>query len=139
MQVLSRHAKLPYGGYANPERVHTYGDWIGVDTDPEGSRKSSAASIEIPQYLADVKDWEVVVEPDQHILNRFVSIWIPQITNPPNLVSKYSIIPSRAPSRPNPLSFIPPKGAAALVGLISLIPIIPKFNPSKVRMAVDKF
>jgi hypothetical protein len=29
------------------------------------------------------------------------------------------------PSRPKPLSFMPPKGAAAAVGLISLMPTIP--------------
>ena len=57
MRLLAQYTTLPYGGYANPERVHTYGDSIGVDRDPEGSRKSSAASIDIPQYISDVKDW----------------------------------------------------------------------------------
>jgi len=57
MKLLSQHTTLPFGGYANPERVHTFGDLIGLDTDPEGARKSSASSIDIPQYLADVKDW----------------------------------------------------------------------------------
>jgi hypothetical protein len=58
---------------------------------------------------------------------------------PPNLVSKYSSMPSRAPSRPSPLSFMPPKGAAALVGLISLMPMMPNCRPSKLRMARERF
>ena len=62
-----------------------------------------------------------------------------QILMPPSLVSRYSSIPSRAPSRPSPLSFIPPNGAAALVGLMSLIPIMPNCSCSKVRSALARF
>ena len=34
---------------------------------------------------------------------------------------------------------MPPKGAAADVGLMSLIPMMPKFSPSNMRIARDMF
>ncbi len=40
-------------------------------------------------------------------------------------VSKNASIPSRPPSRPNPLSFIPPNGACAADGVPSFQPTIP--------------
>jgi hypothetical protein len=58
-----------------------------------------------------------------------------QMENPPSLVSRYSPIPSWPPSRPRPLSCMPPKGAAAAVGLMSLMPTMPKRSASKRRMA----
>lgn len=54
---------------------------------------------------------------------------------PISLVSRYSPIPSAEPSRPSPLSFTPPKGAAAEVGLMSLIPTIPNRSCSATRIA----
>ena len=62
-----------------------------------------------------------------------------QIENPPSLVSRYSFIPSLAPSRPMPLSFMPPNGAAAEVGLMSLIPMIPNLSCSNALMAREVF
>ena len=75
----------------------------------------------LPTLLSSV----VSLSSDPLFVTEFIKLR-PHIENPPSLVSRYSSIPSVAPSRPNPLSFIPPKGAAADVGLISLIPTMPK-------------
>jgi len=74
----------------------------------------------------------------QFVGERVPGVETSQIENPPILVSKYSSRPSIAPSRPRPLSFIPPKGTAADVGLMSLMPTIPKFSPSKSLKAFFK-
>ena len=55
---------------------------------------------------------------------------------PASLVSRYSKMPW--PSRPRPESFMPPKGAAADVGLTSLIPMMPNRSPSIARIAVER-
>ena len=57
----------------------------------------------------------------------------PQTEKPPSLVSRYSAMPSWPPSRPRPLSLEPPKGRAAAVGLMSLMPTMPNFRPSNMR------
>jgi hypothetical protein len=44
-------------------------------------------------------------------------------------------MPSWPPSRPRPLSFIPPNGAAADVGLMSLTPTMANRSASLTRMA----
>ena len=43
-----------------------------------------------------------------------------------------------ATSRPRPESFMPPNGAAADVGLTSLIPMMPNRRPSIARIAVER-
>lgn len=54
---------------------------------------------------------------------------------PISLVSRYSAIPTADPSLPKPLSLTPPKGAAAEVGLMSLMPTIPNRSFSATRIA----
>ncbi len=58
-----------------------------------------------------------------------------QTDQPTSLVSRYSSRPTWPPSRPMPDSPIPPNGAAADVGLMSLIPMIPNRRPSAIRHA----
>ncbi len=54
---------------------------------------------------------------------------------PASLTSRYSAIPSRPPSRPSPLSCMPPNEAAATVRLISLMPTMAKRSLSSRRVA----
>ncbi len=57
IKVLADATSLPFGGYANPERIHTYSNMEGIDTDPEDARKSGADPIGVPEYLTDVEQW----------------------------------------------------------------------------------
>ncbi len=50
------------------------------------------------------------------------------------VVSRYSSIPSKPPSRPNPLAFTPPNGAAGLETRPVLMPTMPKSRDSASRM-----
>ena len=50
------------------------------------------------------------------------------------VVSRYSSIPSKPPSRPNPLAFTPPNGAAGLETSPVLMPTMPKSSDSASRM-----
>ena len=50
------------------------------------------------------------------------------------VVSRYSSIPSKPPSRPNPLAFTPPNGAAGLETRPVLMPTMPKSSDSASRM-----
>ena len=57
LHLMTSAAGRPYGGYANPEVIHTFSEKAGVDTDPETAKKDSATTIDIPRYLAAVQDW----------------------------------------------------------------------------------
>ncbi len=50
------------------------------------------------------------------------------------VVSRYSSIPSKPPSRPNPLAFTPPNGAAGLETRPVLMPTMPKSSDSASRI-----
>ena len=50
-------------------------------------------------------------------------------------VSMYSWMPSAPPSRPKPLAFIPPNGAAALLMTPRLRPTIPASSDPHTRIA----
>ena len=55
---------------------------------------------------------------------------------PTSLVSRYSSRPWTPPSRPRPLYLMPPNGAAAAVGLMSLMPTMPNWRASLIRVAL---
>ena len=57
LKLVANQKNKPFGGYANPERVHTFSEKQGLDKTPEEARKANARAIEIPQYLEDVKKW----------------------------------------------------------------------------------
>src|SRR3970282_183498 len=50
-----------------------------------------------------------------------------------SFTSRNSSMPSRPPSRPNPLSFSPPKGAWGTAGMASFAPITPYSSCSATR------
>ena len=51
-------------------------------------------------------------------------------------MSRYSSMPWIPPSRPRPLNLMPPNGAAAAVGLMSLMPTMPNCRASLIRVAL---
>jgi len=57
LQLIAQKNNRPFGGYANPEQVHTYSDLKGVDEQPEDLRKANTTSIGIPKYLEEVNKW----------------------------------------------------------------------------------
>lgn len=57
LEVIAGTTNLPFGGYANPQRITQFSTLDGVDKDPEGSRKESAITLGVEAYLKEVKDW----------------------------------------------------------------------------------
>lgn len=57
IDIINRHWKKAFGGYANPERILSYTSEVGIDLDPESSRKTQEHKLDISTYIDDVSQW----------------------------------------------------------------------------------
>src|SRR6266576_788022 len=94
----------------------------------------------LPYPLADHRR----VVRSEILRSRLVQLLTPLIPSPPHrfsatyLVSRYSPMPSKPPSRPKPDCLTPPKGAAGLETTPWLSPIIPVSSLSQTRSARER-